>query len=93
MTKSDILKLKPEFKFGNGGNTMIDWFEITEADKYYRISSGLRHADGVTKSPYYYYDSCYGKNAKKDALIKFNEWWNSLNIPKWKDIDTNFTQR
>ena len=54
MTKSQILKLRPEFKFG--GMTMIDWFEITEGSGFFCIRSGLKHADGETKSPYHYED-------------------------------------
>ena len=41
--------------------------------------SGLRHADGETKSPYHYEDCVGGKNAEKIALDKFNIWWGSLN--------------
>jgi hypothetical protein len=77
MTKTQILKLRPEFKFG--GMTMIDWFEITEGAGFFCIRSGLRHADGETKSPYYYEDFIGGKNAKKEVLTKFNNWWDSLN--------------
>ena len=82
MTKSQILKLRPEFKFGNQGMTMVDWFEITEGGSFFCVRSGLRHADGVTKSPFHYGDCIGGKNAKKIALKKFNDWWNTLNIPK-----------
>jgi len=76
MTRKQILKLKPEFKFG--GMTMYEWFEISEGAGFYSIQSGLRHADGVTKSPYYYEHVLGGKNAEKECLIKFTEWWNSL---------------
>lgn len=78
MTKAQILKLRPEFKFG-GGMTMIDWFEITEGAGFFCIRSVLRHADGKTKSPYYYEDCMGGKKAKKEAMTKFNRWWDSLN--------------
>jgi len=81
MTKSQILKLKPSFKFGS--MTMIDWFEITEGAGFFCIRSGLRHADGETKSPYYYSECIGGKGAKKESLEKFNEWWNSLSIVKY----------
>jgi hypothetical protein len=76
MTKSQILKLRPEFKFG--GMTMIDWFEITEGSGFFCIRSGLRHADRETRSPYYYEDCVGGKGAKKLALDKFNNFWNDL---------------
>lgn len=81
MTKKQILKLRPEFKI-DMGMTMIDWFEITEGAGFFTIRSGLRHADGETKSPYYYEDFVGGKNAKKIAIEKFNKWWASLNITK-----------
>lgn len=76
MKKSQILKLRPEFKFG--GMTMRDWFEITEGSGFFCIRSGLKHADGETKSPYHYEDCVGGKGAKKLALDKFNNFWNDL---------------
>ena len=79
MTKKQILKLRPEFKLG-WGMTMIDWFEITEGVGFFCIRSGLRHADGETKSPYHYEDCVGGKNAEKIAMEKFNNWWASLNV-------------
>ena len=79
MTKKQILKLRPEFKLGIG-MTMIDWFEITEGAGFFCIRSGLRHADGETKSPYHYEDCVGGKNAEKIAIEKFNKWWASLNV-------------
>jgi len=33
MTKKHILKLRPQFKFGN--MTMIDWFEINEGAGFF----------------------------------------------------------
>lgn len=77
MTKKQILKLRPEFKIGQ--STMTDWFEITEGAGFFCIRSGLRHADGVTKSPYYFESCVGGKNAKKLALEKFNNWWLTIN--------------
>jgi hypothetical protein len=73
MTKKQILKLKPEFKFGD--MTMVDWFEITECESFCCIRSGLRHADGETKSPYYYEEYVVGKNAIKQSIKKFTMWW------------------
>lgn len=81
MTRKQILKLKPEFKFGN--ITMIDWFEITEGHDYFIIRSGLRHADGETKSPYYYEDFVGGKNSSKIALERFTKWWETKQYPKY----------
>jgi hypothetical protein len=74
MNRKQILKLRPEFKFN--GIRMTDWFEITESAGFISIRSGLRHADGQTKSPYYYEDFTGGKHVEKKALEKFNEWWN-----------------
>lgn len=76
-TLSQISKLKPEFKFGN--MTMIDWFIVTQGTGFCCIRSGLRHADGETLSPYHYENCIGGKNAKKEALTKFNQWYESLN--------------
>jgi len=76
MTRKQILKLRPEFKINN--MIMIDWFEITEGGGLFSINSGLKHADGKTKSPYYYEDFTVGKNAEKQSLKKFNDWWDSL---------------
>ena len=77
MTKNQILKLRPEFKIG-GGMTMIDWFDITEGAGFFCIVSGLKHADGVTLSPFHYSDCVGGKNAKKIAIEKFTKWWDNL---------------
>ena len=81
MTAKEILKLRPEFEVG-GGMRMIDRFEISQGASFYCIRSGLRHADGETKSPYHYEDCVGGKNAKKISLQKFTDWWNSLKIEK-----------
>lgn len=91
MTRKQILKLRPEFKFG--GITMIDWFEITEGAGFFTIRSGLRHADGETKSPYHYEDYASGKNAEKTILAKFNQWWDSLKSDRpWKQDEINKIQ-
>lgn len=77
LTEAKILKLRPEFKFG--GQSMIEWFEISRGASFYCISSGLNHADGVSKSPYYF-NCCFGgKGAKKKVLIEFNNWWSKVN--------------
>lgn len=79
MTKKQILKLRPEFKFG--GMRMMDWFEIIEGGGYITIKNGLRHADGETKSPFFYEDFCESKK-EKQLIEKFNNWWNSLSENK-----------
>ena len=80
MTEKGLLKLRPTFEFGR--MTMVDWFEITQGAGYYTIRSGLKHAYGETKSPYFYSEYVGGKNAKKEALKKFSEWWNNKTIKK-----------
>ena len=78
MTESQILKLRPQFNF-NGMLPLVDWFEIQRGTGYYTIKSGLNHADGETKSPYYYYDFAGGKNTKKLCLKRFEKWWIEIN--------------
>ena len=78
LTRKQILKLRPEFKF-NGHMTMIDWFEIHEGAGFCTIKSGLRHADGETKSPYYYEYFLGGENASEKVIKHFSEWWESIN--------------
>ena len=73
MTLNQITKLRPTFTFGM--MEMVDWFEVTSGHGYCTIRSGLRHADGETKSPYHYEDFQGGKNAKKECVKRFNEWW------------------
>jgi len=81
MTRIQVLKLRPEFRVG-GGMRMVDWFEITDMESFCCIRSGLRHADGVTQSPFHYEDCTIGKNSKKEALKKFTQWWDNLNKEK-----------
>jgi hypothetical protein len=76
MTIKKIKSLRPEFKFG--GITMVDWFEVINSDSFCIIRSGLRHADGVTKSPFYYEEVTIGKKSAKDAVNKFTKWWNEI---------------
>jgi len=78
MTRKEILNLKPEFKFGEI-MTMVDWFEIRETSGMFSISSGLRHADGETKSPFHYDHYELGENAEEKCIENFNKWWNNLN--------------
>ena len=80
LTKKQILDLRPTFKLY--GITITEWFEISEGAGFYCIRSGLKHTDGVTKSPYYYEDCVGGKNAKSIALGKFNKWWNEIQTNK-----------
>lgn len=65
---NQILKLRfelPEYH-------VSDWFEVHLYGKGILIRSGLRHADGETKSPYFYEESTWGKGHKKEAIRKFN---------------------
>jgi len=79
LTKTQILKLRPKFEFNNN-IIMVDWFEIVEDAGFFCIKSGLRHADGEIKSPFYYDSFIGGKNSKIKSLKAFNEWWCSLNM-------------
>jgi hypothetical protein len=82
LTAKKILKLRPEFKFGD--MTMFDWFEIHRGFGYCTIKSGLKHVEEDIKSPYYYMDFEGGKNAYKNCLKRFNTWWEE----KSKEIKT-----
>lgn len=77
ITEKQLLKLRPEFKLANGAR-IIDWFEVTKGETFFCIRSGLRHADGKTKSPFFYEDVVVDKNkSKKIALDKFTKWYDS----------------
>ena len=76
LTEAKILKLRPEFKFGNC--SMIEWFEVSKGASFYSIRSGLKHAEEESKSPYYFSCCLGGKNAKKKVLKLFNDWWSKL---------------
>jgi hypothetical protein len=79
-----IEKLRPTFKYG--GISMVDWFTITKGHKYCCINSGLRHADGETKSPFFY-EKCVGGNyASQKVLAHFNKWWKTVKHEKNKSI-------
>lgn len=75
-TIEDILELRPTFKFG--GTIMVEWFNISRGKGYCCITSGLKHTDGETKSPYHYSKCIGGDNALEKSVEGFNEWWNSL---------------
>lgn len=81
LTEKQILKLRPEFEIG-GGMSMVEWFEIRGGAGYFSIRSGLNHADGVTKSPFFFECTLGGKNAKKKCLEKFNQWWENVRFNK-----------
>ena len=76
LTEAKILKLRPEFKFRE--QFMRDWFEVSKGVSFYSIRSGLNHADGESKSPYYFSCCLGGKGAKKKVLRLFNDWWSKL---------------
>jgi len=75
----DIKRLRAEFKLGNG-MTMVDWFYLDEdIGFYYGIRSGLKHADGTSKSPFHYdYNEC-GEDSRENVLAHFNKWWVEIN--------------
>jgi len=78
MTKSQILKLRPEFKLAEGRVTMRDWFEITQGESFCSIRSGLCHADGETASPFHYEELVIGKRSLKQSIEKFSEWYKGV---------------
>ena len=77
LTIDEIRELRPSFSF-NGGMTLIEWFEVHHGIGFCVINSGLRHADGETKSPYYYEHSIGGENATERCLAHFSDWWHNL---------------
>ena len=58
---------------------MVDWFVVSSGIGYCTIMSGLRHADGETKSPYYYEDFLGGKDVIPVCEERFTKWWNEIN--------------
>lgn len=75
MTRKEVLQLHPTFTFGR--TEMVEWFEFSEGEMFFGIKSGLRHADGKTKSPYYYESISFGENAEEIELDKFSNWYTS----------------
>lgn len=71
---TQIEKLRPEFELG-GGMRMVDWFKVEKRHRLVSITSGLRHADGKTLSPFHYDRLHFGAYATRDALREFNAWW------------------
>lgn len=54
-----------------------DWFEVYLYRNGCLIRSGLRHADGETRSPFYYEKSFWGETYEEDALEDFNKFLKS----------------
>ena len=73
MKIQQIKNLRPTFKFG--GMTMVEWFDVIDGNGYFSITSGLRHADGITKSPYEYSHFLCGKDSRKKCIEHFTKWW------------------
>jgi len=72
-----IQELRPTFKIG--GIEMVDWFTVVRGDVFCTIRSGLVHADGITKSPYYYIHTETGDNSAELCVKHFNSWWEEKN--------------
>lgn len=88
-TEEQIEALRPQFSFGGQIMFMVDWFKtdhcvINDKTIYYSIKSGLRHADGVTTSPYFYERTFFKEDAKEKALAHFSAWW--VRIHKERDL-------
>jgi len=74
LTTEQIENLKPTFSI-NGSMEMVEWFQVSRGLHYTTINSGLRHADGETKSPYQYSATTIGEDADLTARKKFTKWW------------------
>ena len=60
---------------------ILEYFIVDSHRNSCTIFSGLKNADELIKSPYYYYDTRYGTdklNAIYLAVVKFIEWYNKL---------------
>ena len=58
---------------------VLEWFEVHLYSHGCLIKSGLNHADGETKSPYYYSNSVWKSNCKEavvQAIWEFLNWYN-----------------
>ena len=83
-SKEEIEQLRPEFTLNGAlAFAMVDWFKFhiiysNGKPVSCTICSGLRHADGVTRSPYHYDTSFFGDSCMEKSLIHFSVWWMKL---------------
>jgi hypothetical protein len=83
LTIDEVRALRPSFSLG-GGMSMVDWFEVHRGEHWCHINSGLRHADGETRSPFHYEYNAVGAGAEEEALRHFTQWW--LKIKELGDL-------
>lgn len=88
LTEAQVLKLQPKVYTGKTQFAVYDWFEITRSGSMYSIRSGLRHADGETKSPYHFSVTKLGSGAKILCLEEFTEWWSYVNSQPYNVVMT-----
>ena len=69
-------KLRIQFPFNK--TPLTDWFHVVDGNGFCCIYSGLRHADGETISPFHYGETTTGKTAKKDAIVRFNNFYQTI---------------
>lgn len=86
----EIEQLRPETTLnGQLAFAMIDWFKCSITSHNGQntscyVQSGLRHTDGVTRSPYHYEETFIGPSCVEKARIHFSVWW--LNLHKTQKI-------
>lgn len=54
--------------------SVFEWFEVHLYRNGCLIKSGLRHADGITLSPFHYEESFWGEGYQEKALDHFNDF-------------------
>jgi len=82
-TIDEILNLRPRFRLNDGSLPLIEWFTVSTFAGCY-IKSGLRHADGITKSPFHYEHYEMGEDAIEKSIKKFSEWYNEVSYQLFK---------
>lgn len=65
---------------------VIEWFSVDVTSNICTITSGLRNADGETKTPYYYSEYNYDINNKNAVILSLNNFidWFNENKEQWK---------
>jgi len=81
-TTEQIENLRPSFNLGGQlAMSMVEWFTFHAYENrdgipiHCTIKSGLRHADGETRSPYHYEETFFGVDCTEKARAHFSCWW------------------
>jgi hypothetical protein len=61
---------------------VVDYYIVTSSSTFCNIRSGLNHADGETKSPFFYNKSSVGKNQKEAVFIAVSDFAKLYNEKK-----------